>query len=750
MAELTIDQVLQHGIAAHKAGQVQEADRFYTAILKAQPKHPEANHNMGVLAVGVGKIQEALPFFKTAMEENQTTAQFWISYIDALIKLDKLANAKALLNQAKTNGFKDDDFDKLEQRLNAANKEYPLDDTLTETLETNQSYSLCTAIQLRENGEFDQAIELLEALVNQSPEDVNMLSMLAHCCLLGGQVNEAKLHLDRATTIAPNNASVRWNTARLKLKEQKPLEALNVARDTSQRFPDDVEGMGVLGACLRVNGEFVESLVVLNRAIELDPSYPEVLINRGLIRLSQGNTTGALVDLDLAHRLKPHIREIWDLVVELKIEVQEYSDAILLLINIIEVDPDNAKWWAALAICNQNLGNFGASIEAYSKAIAIKPDYAEAYANLGSALKEQGKLEEAIACYNKALAIKPDNAETFNNIAVTFQEQGKLDEAIEAFKKALAIKPDYAAAIENSQNLAVQLLPFITNFRYNYDKNETELTSKVTLGPKFQVHKLIETFLKAQFSKARSHNKNFKICDQNLLDRLKPQDKIFCHAYSSFIGKLLEANWDDEPTSENIVYHLGESHSLSYAHRNITVDGSKFRITPRIIFGAKAFHFSQTRHNAFKALAQAHFLSLPKNSKVFISFGEIDCRPNEGFITAAKKLAEPLDNIITKTAMGYVQWFLEQNKDQGHRIYFINVPAPVYHEKLNADINSEMARTVVLFNTALKKYSLKYGFDIIDVFSFTVARNGFSNNCYHIDRHHLGVKALVNIEQQIT
>ena len=52
MAELTIDQALQTGIEAQKAGQVQEAHRLYTAILKAQPKQPDANHNMGVLAVG--------------------------------------------------------------------------------------------------------------------------------------------------------------------------------------------------------------------------------------------------------------------------------------------------------------------------------------------------------------------------------------------------------------------------------------------------------------------------------------------------------------------------------------------------------------------------------------------------------------------------------------------------------------------------------------------------------------------------
>ena len=100
--ELTLEQALQKGIEAHRAGKAQEADRYYTAVLKAQPKHPNVNHNMGVLAVGVGKVEQALPFFKTALEVNPTIAQFWLSYIDALIKLNRIADAKAMLDQAKT------------------------------------------------------------------------------------------------------------------------------------------------------------------------------------------------------------------------------------------------------------------------------------------------------------------------------------------------------------------------------------------------------------------------------------------------------------------------------------------------------------------------------------------------------------------------------------------------------------------------------------------------------------------------
>ena len=77
--DLTLDQALQKGIETHKTGKAQEADRYYTAILKANPKHPDANHNMGELAVGIGKVETALPFFKTALEANSNVDQYWLS-----------------------------------------------------------------------------------------------------------------------------------------------------------------------------------------------------------------------------------------------------------------------------------------------------------------------------------------------------------------------------------------------------------------------------------------------------------------------------------------------------------------------------------------------------------------------------------------------------------------------------------------------------------------------------------------------
>ena len=102
--ELTIEQALQQGVAAHKEGKLQEAERSLSSYLAITTRHPDANHNLGVIAVSVNKADAALPLFKTALEANPKIEQFWLSYIDALIKEKQFDNAKQVLEQAKKQG----------------------------------------------------------------------------------------------------------------------------------------------------------------------------------------------------------------------------------------------------------------------------------------------------------------------------------------------------------------------------------------------------------------------------------------------------------------------------------------------------------------------------------------------------------------------------------------------------------------------------------------------------------------------
>ena len=115
--ELTIDQALQQGVRAHKEGKLEDAERLYRAILQSQPTHPDANHNLGVLAVSVNKADTALPLFKTALEANPKIEQFWLSYIDALIREKQFNSAEQLLEQAQKQGVNGEKLDVLNKQL---------------------------------------------------------------------------------------------------------------------------------------------------------------------------------------------------------------------------------------------------------------------------------------------------------------------------------------------------------------------------------------------------------------------------------------------------------------------------------------------------------------------------------------------------------------------------------------------------------------------------------------------------------
>ena len=97
--QLTVEQALQQGVAAHREGKLEEAERLYRAILQSQPRHADANHNLGVIVTSRDGSAAALTLFETALESNSKVEQFWFSYIDALITQRQFDKAKQVIQQ---------------------------------------------------------------------------------------------------------------------------------------------------------------------------------------------------------------------------------------------------------------------------------------------------------------------------------------------------------------------------------------------------------------------------------------------------------------------------------------------------------------------------------------------------------------------------------------------------------------------------------------------------------------------------
>ena len=193
-----VEELFQQGVELHKSGKVEVASQLYTAVLKAQPEHPTANHNMGILAVGGGKVQEALPYFEAALEANADTAQFWLSYIAALIEVGRMADAQAVFDQAKSNGAKGDGFDQLERRLNVPDQA-PLETSITaseahqdqpnilETLKLDQALRL--AKKTAKEGSLGDAKRIYQDVLVKFPKNKRAIDGIK--ALAGGPVGKA-------------------------------------------------------------------------------------------------------------------------------------------------------------------------------------------------------------------------------------------------------------------------------------------------------------------------------------------------------------------------------------------------------------------------------------------------------------------------------------------------------------------------------------------------------------------------------
>ena len=332
----------------------------------------------------------------------------------------------------------------------------------------------------------------------------------------------------------------------------------------------------------------------------------------------------------------------------------------------------------------------------------------------------------------------------------TLQEKGDLDAAINSYKQALKIKPDYADCFINCDSILVQVSDASSlDVKLNPNANK-RLKSLLCENPKHQIQQSIQYFLQGDCGASKNSLLNYKTLDEaNKTKDLSKKDQAFCSAYASFINHVIKKYPTLQSFNKNKIYHVGESHCLSYAHHSLTIEQQTFHVTPRITFGAKAYHFSKPEESSFKSITRRNLDAIPDNSLVLISIGEIDCHINEGFILASQKTGIGLSELVQKTVLGYVKWFLNANVSNNHRYTFFNVPAPCYREEITLNANQDTANVVRLFNEILRKNLEEYSYDLIDVYGPTKAENSFSHGLYHCDNVHLDCRILDIIQDQI-
>jgi len=372
--ELTIEQALQQGVAAHREGKLKEAERLYRTILQSQPLHPDANHNLGVLAVSVNKADAAIPLFKTALEANPKVEQFWLSYIDTLIKEQHFENAKQVIEQAKMQGVTKEKLNLLETQLTSAAQ-------VNEPKLAVQNKSLSLAQKRKKSSEQKKRKKATEQNLKANNPSQQQLSSLLEF-YQNGRLDDAE----------------------------------KLAVSITQDFPKHQFAWKVLGAVLEATGRNSEALNAKQTAVALSPQDATAHSNLGATFLELGRLNEAEASYTQAIALQPDLAQAHYNLGNTLQELGRLDEAEASLRQAIALKPSYALAHNNLGGTLKELGRLDEAKASYTQAIALQPDLAQPHYNLGNTLKELGRLDEAEASYTQATALKPDYAEAHNNL----------------------------------------------------------------------------------------------------------------------------------------------------------------------------------------------------------------------------------------------------------------------------------------------------------------------------------------------
>ncbi len=142
---------------------------------------------------------------------------------------------------------------------------------------------------------------------------------------------------------SPNtaNAKTHWQRCYDLNTQVRPTEAIQACDRALAINPDYPEALWSKGAALDQLGRHQEALNLYEKATTLKPDFAEAWINQGVALILLGQPEKAIPVLDRATQLKPNSANAWINKAEAYMELERFDDAIASLKKALEIQPNN-------------------------------------------------------------------------------------------------------------------------------------------------------------------------------------------------------------------------------------------------------------------------------------------------------------------------------------------------------------------------------------------------------------------------
>jgi tetratricopeptide (TPR) repeat protein len=174
-----------------------------------------------------------------------------------------------------------------------------------------------------------------------------------------------------------------------------------------------------LGYIYFSENNFAEAIYYYKKAVEINPSYTEAIINL-IIVLQLSN------DLNTAEYYMEKMKQFQ--------ETEGFEDRYCLG-KIANKHWELAKDYNSLCMHNE-------ALEEYEKALKLGPNFFDIRLDYAITLRDCGKIEESVFELDKIIKNKPDYVDAYIHLGICYYKQGYMGFAIDAWQKGYALNPE--------------------------------------------------------------------------------------------------------------------------------------------------------------------------------------------------------------------------------------------------------------------------------------------------------------------
>ncbi|MCL7454883.1 MAG: tetratricopeptide repeat protein [Anaerolineae bacterium] len=208
---------------------------------------------------------------------------------------------------------------------------------------------------------------------------------------------------------------------------QSPLE--------SQQRTDELLRLGA--ACYYL-GQYERAISHYNKAVDLAPNDPQLLINRAVVNHALGRTQPAIRDLDQALSLNGNP---WAFLYRGLIRHQQgdLKRALEDLSRTIRLDAESAEAYYRRGLVHAELGEYDLAFEDQNRALALEPEHAGGLTARGVARAALGEASLALEDLNQGCVLAPDSHQAFFHRGCVRQWLGMYQEALADFGRVIEL-----------------------------------------------------------------------------------------------------------------------------------------------------------------------------------------------------------------------------------------------------------------------------------------------------------------------